>query len=243
MKVAACNSILKSANDSGPDSTRSCLGGSEGSLGVTVVFTTSERTKAALQLASRLAKDLDSRITLVAPEIVPFQFPLDRPPVAVDFLEQRLYDLVCAADIQEGEVVIQLFLCRDEYACLRRVLNPHSLVVIGQRKGWFGRASRLECFLKGLGHQVIAAPVRTRKGVRRYWESFWSRVLNNFAAGRPEICGSSSSGLPETQSSANRNCLTTTPKSGARPFDIRWWVAARSRGLEPRDAHHRPADK
>ena len=68
------------------------LEGSESGLGprlrVTVVFTTAEGTIAALRTAAGLAKNLGARMALVVTEVVPFHFPLDHPPVSIEFLER-----------------------------------------------------------------------------------------------------------------------------------------------------------
>jgi hypothetical protein len=191
MKVDPIQSVVPNVDNLGAERLLPPGLVSHDDLRVTVVLTSRDGTMAALRTASDLAEGLGSRIRLVAPRFIPFQFPLDRPPVAVEFLERGLYDLVCDAGIRHGEVVIQLYLCRDEYACLQRVLSPHSLVVIGQRKRWFKRAGKLERFLKSLGHQVVAVPSRRPKRFWRDWdwESFWTRAAINMAAGRLDIWG------------------------------------------------------
>lgn len=191
MKV---ETIKRLTSKSGDDFNAECLQSTESTsdddLRVTVVFTTKEGTKAALRTAAKLAKDLGGRIRLVAPEVVPFQFPLDSPPIAVGFLERRLYELVCASDIREGEVLIQLLLCRDKCESLRRILPPCSLVVMGGEKHWWMTHPRkLERFLRHLGHQVIFISSSSTKPFWREWEWRLSliRALANFPAGRTEL--------------------------------------------------------
>lgn len=121
------------------------------------VLATSERaTVAALRAASGLAANLRAHITLTAIEVVPWQFPLEKPPVAIAFLEQKLCRLVCEAGIVGEEVRIRLYLCRDERQGLGKALRPHSLIVLGGADHWWSRRERtLHRFLTDLGHQVI----------------------------------------------------------------------------------------
>jgi hypothetical protein len=62
------------------------LGSGRPNLRVTVVATNDRGTLAALRTAGKLAANLRARIALVKAQIVPFQFPLDKPPVSTDFL-------------------------------------------------------------------------------------------------------------------------------------------------------------
>lgn len=99
-------------------------------LRVNIIVTTDKGTIEALRTAAGLAANLGAQITLIAIEIVPWQLPLQKPQVPVAFLERKLSGLVCEAGVV-GEVRIRLCLCRDQRAILRRILQPHSLVVIG----------------------------------------------------------------------------------------------------------------
>src|ERR1700676_2419744 len=63
--------------------------GSNSGLCVTVVATTLEGSKAALDAARRLTKDLSARIVFLSIQVVPIQFPLDAPPVALNFTKQQ----------------------------------------------------------------------------------------------------------------------------------------------------------
>jgi hypothetical protein len=58
-------------------------------LDVFVVFTSVDLTLQALKQAGALAERLDSRITLVVPQVVPFPLPLTSPPVLLEFNERR----------------------------------------------------------------------------------------------------------------------------------------------------------
>lgn len=95
---------------------------------------------------------------------VPFHFPLDRPPVSVEFLERYQIRLVLESGLRAEEVHIEMFLCSDRTECLRRVLRPRSLVVVGaRRRRWLNKERRLERWLGRLGHRVIFAEVVAEK--------------------------------------------------------------------------------
>ena len=125
-------------------------------LRLNVLATTEKATVTALRSAAGLAANLGAQITLISVEIVPWQFPLEKPPVAVALLEQKLYCLVYRAGIIGEEVRIQLCLCRDSHQGLRRILPPHSIVVLAGSEHWWSRREHdLKDFLTALGHQVI----------------------------------------------------------------------------------------
>ncbi len=130
-------------------------------LTVTVIFTDRKGTQAALRMASNLAKGLDARIRFLVAEGVPFHFPLDSPPVSPDFLERRHLQLISESELDADEVRIEIFLCRSRKECLRQVLRPGSLVVVGGRsRCWLNEARTVERWLCRLGHHVIFADVR-----------------------------------------------------------------------------------
>ena len=54
-------------------------------LQVYVVFTDLEATKAALEAASHLARDLSGWLVLLFAKVVPYPLPLEAPPVASAF--------------------------------------------------------------------------------------------------------------------------------------------------------------
>jgi len=152
-------------------------------LRVTVVFTTTEGTRAALRTAGGLAKNLGTRILLVVTQVVPLQFPVDNPPISIQFLEQRQLALVSESGIEADEVSIQIYLCRDRRECLRKVLNSPSLVVLGgRRRLWSRREQRLEHYLRTLGHHVIFAETGPKKHAGSFIHSYvrpvFRRVLD-----------------------------------------------------------------
>jgi len=131
------------------------LGSDSPSMNVTVIASNGRGTIAALRAAERLAANLGASIALVKAQIIPFEFPLEDPPVSIDFLQRQLYGLVCEAGIKTEKITVHLWLCRDRFVGLRKILRPRSLVVIGGRKRWWSREKALERFLSQAGHQVV----------------------------------------------------------------------------------------
>ena len=122
-------------------------------LDIAVMFTSVEPTLWALKQAGALADRLNSRITLVVPQIVPYPLPLTRPPVLLDFNERRFSVIASKCRV---DTIVRICLCRDRWNGLATVLKPHSLVVIGGRKRWWPAAeARLARRLRRAGHEVI----------------------------------------------------------------------------------------
>lgn len=128
-------------------------------LDVHVIFTSFPRTRAALAAAASLAAGLQARVTILAAQVVPYPLPLEEPPVAVEFTEQKLWQM---ASEQESGATVALYLCRDRQQTIRQVLQPESVVVIGGRKWWWPTEERhLAKILRRDGHRVILASPRT----------------------------------------------------------------------------------
>jgi hypothetical protein len=126
-------------------------GGSQ--LDVYVIFTNMPGTRATLEAASGLARDLGARVTILAAQVVPYPLPLGSPPVPIEFTERTLSKLACQ---QEVETTVKVYLCRDQRQTIREALKPDSVVVIGGRKRWWPTAERsLAGALKRDGHHVI----------------------------------------------------------------------------------------
>ncbi len=125
----------------------------EPGLNIDVVFTSVEATLAALKRAGSLASRLNGRITLVVPQVVPYQCPLTSPPVLLDFSERRFRVLAAESPV---DTTVQLYLCRDKWETLGLMLKPRSLVVVGGRKRWWPtEEKRLARKLGRAGHEVI----------------------------------------------------------------------------------------
>ena len=124
-------------------------------LEVVVPFTDASGTLAALSLAAQLGRNLDARINLVALQTVPYGLELTRPPIALEWLEERLRDLALRSPI---DIHVDIILSRDGKWALRQMLKPHSLVVIGGRRRWWRtKEQRLAETLRHDGHRVISA--------------------------------------------------------------------------------------
>jgi hypothetical protein len=131
---------------------------SESKLNVAVIFTSVPLTLTALRKAAALASRLGGRITVLAPQVVPYPLPLESPPVLLDWNERRFRVI---AEESPVETTVQLYLCRDRTETLKAILPPRSLVVIGGRKRWWPTAEkRLASQLRSAGHEVIFAETR-----------------------------------------------------------------------------------
>jgi len=127
----------------------------EARLNVVVIFTSVQSTVAALKKAGTLANQLNGRITLVVPQVVPYPLPLSTPPVLVDWNERHFRVLANESSV---ETAVQIYRCRDRFETLTAVLPTHSLVVVGGPKRWWPTAEkRLARTLRRAGHEVILA--------------------------------------------------------------------------------------
>ena len=118
-----------------------------------VPFTDLEATKAALETASHLARDLSARLVLLFAKLVPYPLPLEAPPVSSAFTAGVLSQLAVE---QEADVPARVYLCRDRDVTIRHALGPGSLVVMGFRKRWWlNRTPPLARLLKRDGNEVI----------------------------------------------------------------------------------------
>ena len=124
-------------------------------LSIDVVLTSVPATLVALKRAGALASSLNGRVTLVAPQIVPFPCPLTSPPVLLDFSEGRLRAIAGESAV---ETTVRVYLCRDKWDALKEALRPRSLVVVGGRRTWWPtEEKRLVRKLRRAGHEVVFA--------------------------------------------------------------------------------------
>jgi len=122
-------------------------------LEVTVVFTQVEATLRALKTAAELAHNLNGRIRVLVPQVVPYPLPLDRPAVPSEFNRSRFQTLASQGSI---DTRVELCLCRDRDDALRQALEPEALVVIGVRRSWWPTAEKaLVRKLRRKGYHVI----------------------------------------------------------------------------------------
>jgi hypothetical protein len=151
-----CLTIEAPPYDGGEVSLSPDRGGAK--LRVFVVHTTPEGTIAALRAAAKLSRDLDARIVLLAAEAVPVHFSMAQPHVPLRFLERRLYGFIREAGIVDEEFSVLAALCRHRKLCLRAMLPPHSLVVIGTDPHWWHPYDRrIAEWLRTEQHQHVIA--------------------------------------------------------------------------------------
>ena len=71
----------------------------------------------------------------------------------LEFQEKRFREIASESPV---EIRVQLYLCRDGLETLKKVLKPHSLVVVGgRRRFWPTREKSLARKLRKAGHEVI----------------------------------------------------------------------------------------
>ncbi|MCX6622727.1 MAG: hypothetical protein NTY38_17000 [Acidobacteria bacterium] len=122
-------------------------------LEIAVIYTSRERTLTALARAGALADQMNARLALVVPQVVPYPLPLSSPPVLLDFSEQRFQEIAAGLPV---ETSVRMYLCRDQFETLPAVLKPHSLVVLSVRQTWWPTAEKkLVSRLRRAGHEVI----------------------------------------------------------------------------------------
>ena|SRR5690242_4902485 len=128
------------------------VSGSSRALHVCVPFTTSVLTRAALNAAAALTRNLGARLTLMSVLIVPFPLPLERPAVSLNFVEHELQ--VVARDV-ELELDARVVIARDRPSAFLRAVSPGSLVVLATKKRWWPtRQLKLARLLARAGHSV-----------------------------------------------------------------------------------------
>ena len=119
-------------------------------LSVVLPHTDLALTRAALGEASRLARGLHARVTVLAVRVVPFPDPLD-PSRAFPGLQ----DLMALVESAEVPVTINIVYARDWDAACEQALDNGALVVIAVRKSLLRtREEKLAAHLTRTGHTV-----------------------------------------------------------------------------------------
>ena len=128
----------------------------EGAAGreISVIFTSVGPTTAALKYAGELARLTGAKVTIVAPQIVPFPAPLASTPLLREWNEARFRTI---AEESSVETSVRVYLCRDRVQTLLEFLRPGSLMVIGgRRRRWWPTADeRLARRLRRAGRPVV----------------------------------------------------------------------------------------
>jgi hypothetical protein len=129
-------------------------------LDVAVVFTKVPATLKALKMAAELAHNLNARIRLLVPQVVPYPLPLEKPEVPAEFHRKRLQTVASQGAV---DTRVELWLCRDRYDALSKALEPDALVVMGVRPTWWPTAEKaLVRKLRRKGYQVILVDSPTK---------------------------------------------------------------------------------
>lgn len=118
-----------------------------------LLFTSFEDTVGALPEASRLARALGSRLSVLHLRPVAFGEPLEQAcglsPVQTDEFRKRLEAEHCEAEAR-------VCLCRDARAALSRLFQEPSLVVMGCHQRWWPTtAAKWRRTLEADGHLVV----------------------------------------------------------------------------------------
>ena len=123
-------------------------------LAVHVLATSADGTRAALMAAGAHARDLEARIVLLVPNVVPYAQALDHPADSVGFVADRFRTLAVELDV---EVTIRVCLCRPEHASLAPLLPRDAVILVGgrTRRWWSTREQRLADALRRTGRRVL----------------------------------------------------------------------------------------
>lgn len=121
---------------------------------VSVVFTNIEGTLAALNAAAHLSVGLGAQIVVLATEVVSFRYLAQGLSDSLGFFQRLCEALVNECRLQD--VSIEVHLCRDQVECLKSVLRPRSIVLIGARRRWWPWRERgLQRALKQRGFDAL----------------------------------------------------------------------------------------
>ena len=106
-------------------------------LRILVPYTTEDHTRAALNAAAAMARDLRAEVILVALQVVPYPLPLDRPHVHVEFTVRRLRNLVMNSSLSAR---VELVFARNKSDALKTLIDPASLVLLTTEDHWWRTA-------------------------------------------------------------------------------------------------------
>jgi hypothetical protein len=98
---------------------------------ISIVFTSLNGTRKALEKAAQFMDLSKHSIELVGMQSVPYALPLDEPPIPLGVFTGYLKEI--AKEFPQIKRVLA-YLCRDELEALEQVLKPSCPVVMGVRK-------------------------------------------------------------------------------------------------------------
>ncbi len=120
---------------------------------VYLLFTSWTETLSAIPTASRLARALRSRLTVVHVRPVSFGAPLEHP-CGLSPIETREFRTRLEAEDDDAEA--RVCVCRDARAALSTLFGSRSLVVLGRHRRWWPTAAdRWRRTLEDAGHLVV----------------------------------------------------------------------------------------
>jgi len=142
---------LPSQDDS---STSAAPAASRLQLPVYVLATSSDGTRTALAAARSHARDLNARIVMLVPHVVPYARSIEHPVVSPDFVADRFRSLARELSL---EVSIHVCLCRPQDAALAPLVPEDAVILLGgrARRWWRTREQRLAHALRRAGHRVL----------------------------------------------------------------------------------------
>lgn len=105
-------------------------------LDIVVVYTDDRSTLDTLGCAAAMSKGLNARIRLICLECVSYASPIDSPAVSVPFRLSALQRLATAANLDSIPIEVDLYVCRDDRQAVEWILDPGSVVLLGNSKRW-----------------------------------------------------------------------------------------------------------
>jgi hypothetical protein len=121
-------------------------------LQLVVLYSTATLTRAMLEAAAALTRDLGGEVRLLAIHAVPYPCPLNRPDVDHAHLTDRLTALVRDSGIP---VRVEIVYARDREAALQSALKPGSVVLMTRKRhAWRTREERIAHRLAAKGRSV-----------------------------------------------------------------------------------------
>jgi hypothetical protein len=123
---------------------------------ITVIYTTLDGTRAALEAAVHLSTGLGAEIVMLVAEKVAIYYPLNYAHLAARFFEGVRRKILKEMRMKETSVKLEIYFCRRRVQCFEAMLDERSIVVLGtQRRWWQFRERRLVRALKLLGHDPV----------------------------------------------------------------------------------------
>lgn len=118
---------------------------------VCVLFTSTEHTRSAVEVANDLARALGASLTLIL--LRPTRYPLQPALPAPDDIIPRFVEQLRWRGVP---IAVRSYVCGDDRKAVPFAFRPHSLVVVGAKRSWLPtRIERLRHTLETAGHFVL----------------------------------------------------------------------------------------